>query len=175
MKLGRNLARTFLDYYKLQNHIVFNPSTSIIPKLNNSLVNYKNLPNTSLLTNTNTNNNSNANNNNNNNNSTISSNINNNNYATPSANGAASISSSLANLNSNNKMSSKRSPSNLTAHALKPLSSLGLNNPVSSSSLSNNSTTLAPQNEANVNATSVNNLTPKSQAQSKFLVENSFE
>ena len=171
MKLGRNLARTFLDYYKLQNHIVFNPSTSIIPKLNNSLVNYKNLPNTSLLTNTNTNNNSNANNNNNN---TISSNINNN-YATPSANGATSISSSLANLNSNNKMSTKRSPSNLTAHALKPLSSLGLNNPVSSSSLSNNSTTLAPQNEANVNSTSVNNLTPKSQAQSKFLVENSFE
>ena len=171
MKLGRNLARTFLDYYKLQNHIVFNPSTSIIPKLNNSLVNYKNLPNTSLLTNTNTNNNSNANNNNN---SNISSNINNN-YATPSANGAASISSSLANLNSNNKMSTKRSPSNLTAHALKPLSSLGLNNPVSSSSLSNNSTTLAPQNEANVNSTSVNNLTPKSQAQSKFLVENSFE
>ena len=169
MKLGRNLARTFLDYYKLQNHIVFNPSTSIIPKLNNSLVNYKNLPNTSLLTNTN--NNSNANNNNN---SSISSNINNN-YATPSANGATSISSSLANLNSNNKMSTKRSPSNLTAHALKPLSSLGLNNPVSSSSLSNNSTTLAPQNEANVNSTSVNNLTPKSQAQSKFLVENSFE
>lgn len=26
MKLGRNLARTFLDYYKLQNHIVFKPS-----------------------------------------------------------------------------------------------------------------------------------------------------
>jgi hypothetical protein len=171
MKLGRNLARTFLDYYKLQNHIVFNPSTSIIPKLNNSLVNYKNLPNTSLLTSTNTNNSSNANNNNN---SSISSNINNN-YANPSANGATSISSSLANLNSNNKMSTKRSPSNLTAHALKPLSSLGLNNPVSSSSLSNNSTTLAPQNEANVNSTSVNNLTPKSQAQSKFLVENSFE
>lgn len=36
MKLGRNLARTFLDYYKLQNYIVFNPSTSIMPKLNSS-------------------------------------------------------------------------------------------------------------------------------------------
>lgn len=33
MKLGRNLARTFLDYYKLQNIIVFNPSTGVIPKL----------------------------------------------------------------------------------------------------------------------------------------------
>jgi hypothetical protein len=27
MKLGRNLARTFLDYYKLQNYIIFKPST----------------------------------------------------------------------------------------------------------------------------------------------------
>ncbi|CAF0840405.1 unnamed protein product [Brachionus calyciflorus] len=36
MKLGRNLARTFLDFYKLQNYIVFNPSAAIMPKLNNS-------------------------------------------------------------------------------------------------------------------------------------------
>lgn len=36
MKLGRNLARTFLDYYKLQNYIVFNPSAAIMPKLNSS-------------------------------------------------------------------------------------------------------------------------------------------
>lgn len=33
MKLGRNLARTFLDYYKLQNYIVFNPTTTSMPKL----------------------------------------------------------------------------------------------------------------------------------------------
>ena len=32
MKLGRNLARTFLDYYKLQNFIVFKPSN--VPKNN---------------------------------------------------------------------------------------------------------------------------------------------
>lgn len=36
MKLGRNLARTFLDYYKLQNHIVFNPTAALMPKLPNS-------------------------------------------------------------------------------------------------------------------------------------------
>ena len=36
MKLGRNLARTFLDYYKLQNLIIFNPVTAIVPKTNNS-------------------------------------------------------------------------------------------------------------------------------------------
>jgi hypothetical protein len=36
MKLGRNLARTFLDYYKLQNHIIFNPTAAIMPKLNSN-------------------------------------------------------------------------------------------------------------------------------------------
>lgn len=37
MKLGRNLARTFLDYYKLQNIIVFNPASStLMPKLASS-------------------------------------------------------------------------------------------------------------------------------------------
>lgn len=56
MKLGRNLARTFLDYYKLQNYIVFNPSTSIMPKLNNtsSFSNYR-TSNTSLITGSNLN------------------------------------------------------------------------------------------------------------------------
>jgi hypothetical protein len=165
MKLGRNLARTFLDYYKLQNHIVFNPSTSIIPKLNNSIVNYKNLPNTSLQANANQSNNTNSNSNS----------LPNGNYqGAASTNGASSsipnnISSSLANINSNSKLSNKRSPSNLTAHALKPLSSLGLNNPNSSSSLSNNSTNL---NETMANS---NNPSQKPQTQSKFLVENSFE
>ena len=47
MKLGRNLARTFLDYYKLQNHIVFNPSAVIMPKLNTNANYIKNT--TSLL------------------------------------------------------------------------------------------------------------------------------
>jgi hypothetical protein len=42
MKLGRNLARTFLDYYKLQNYIVFNPAAAIMPKLNTSNSYYKN-------------------------------------------------------------------------------------------------------------------------------------
>ncbi|XP_069127054.1 cytosolic carboxypeptidase 6-like [Argopecten irradians] len=32
MKLGRNLARTFLDYYKLVNFITAKPSSSIVPK-----------------------------------------------------------------------------------------------------------------------------------------------
>lgn len=32
MKLGRNLARTFLDYYKLMNVISAKPSSSIVPK-----------------------------------------------------------------------------------------------------------------------------------------------
>ena len=32
MKLGRNLARTFLDYYKLTGHISIKPISSIIPK-----------------------------------------------------------------------------------------------------------------------------------------------
>ncbi|MFN9959808.1 MAG: hypothetical protein ACK55I_42535, partial [bacterium] len=55
MKLGRNLARTFLDYYKLQNLIIFNPSTSITPKINHSsLVSIKNQA-TSLIANTTTN------------------------------------------------------------------------------------------------------------------------
>ena len=36
MKLGRNLARTFLDYYKLQNHIVFKPAHSLSTKNSHS-------------------------------------------------------------------------------------------------------------------------------------------
>ncbi|KAL5016288.1 hypothetical protein ScPMuIL_005877, partial [Solemya velum] len=32
MKLGRNLARTFLDYYKLNGYISAKPSSSIVPK-----------------------------------------------------------------------------------------------------------------------------------------------
>jgi len=32
MKLGRNLARTFLDYYKLIGFITSKPSSSIVPK-----------------------------------------------------------------------------------------------------------------------------------------------
>ncbi|KAK7101062.1 cytosolic carboxypeptidase 6-like [Littorina saxatilis] len=32
MKLGRNLARTFLDYYKMTNYISAKPSSSILPK-----------------------------------------------------------------------------------------------------------------------------------------------
>ena len=31
-KLGRNLARTFLDYYKLNGYISSKPSSSIVPK-----------------------------------------------------------------------------------------------------------------------------------------------
>jgi hypothetical protein len=44
MKLGRNLARTFLDYYKLQNYIVFKPIT--IPK---TVTDYTNLNNNNPL------------------------------------------------------------------------------------------------------------------------------
>lgn len=32
MKLGRNVARTFLDYYKLVGYISAKPSSSITPK-----------------------------------------------------------------------------------------------------------------------------------------------
>lgn len=32
MKLGRNLARTFLDYYKLSGIISTKPTSSIVPK-----------------------------------------------------------------------------------------------------------------------------------------------
>lgn len=32
MKLGRNLARTFLDYYKLTGYISAKPSSSVLPK-----------------------------------------------------------------------------------------------------------------------------------------------
>ena len=32
MKLGRNLARTFIDYYKLAQVISQKPSSSIVPK-----------------------------------------------------------------------------------------------------------------------------------------------
>ncbi|CAF3928277.1 unnamed protein product, partial [Rotaria sp. Silwood2] len=32
-ELGRNLARTFLDYYKSINYISWNPSCSIMPRL----------------------------------------------------------------------------------------------------------------------------------------------
>ena len=31
--LGRNLARTFLDYYKSINYLSWSPSSSIMPKL----------------------------------------------------------------------------------------------------------------------------------------------
>lgn len=54
MKLGRNLARTFLDYYKLQNYIVFNPSAAIMPKLNNS-TGFSTYRSSSILTNSNAN------------------------------------------------------------------------------------------------------------------------
>jgi hypothetical protein len=37
MKLGRNLARTFLDYYKLQNYIIFKPSTVTIKNSDSSM------------------------------------------------------------------------------------------------------------------------------------------
>lgn len=48
MKLGRNLARTFLDYYKLQNIIVFSPSSTLVPKLNSAAyLNLKSPTNTS--------------------------------------------------------------------------------------------------------------------------------
>ncbi|GFO21059.1 cytosolic carboxypeptidase 6-like isoform x1 [Plakobranchus ocellatus] len=33
MKLGRNLARTFLDYYKLTGFISAKPSSSLVPKI----------------------------------------------------------------------------------------------------------------------------------------------
>ncbi|GFS23684.1 cytosolic carboxypeptidase 6-like isoform X2 [Elysia marginata] len=33
MKLGRNLARTFLDYYKLTGFISAKPSSSLVPKM----------------------------------------------------------------------------------------------------------------------------------------------
>ncbi len=36
MKLGRNLARTFLDYYKLQNYIIFKPSTITMKNTENA-------------------------------------------------------------------------------------------------------------------------------------------
>ncbi|CAF3924272.1 unnamed protein product, partial [Rotaria magnacalcarata] len=32
-QLGRNLARTFLDYYKTMNYISWSPSCSIMPRL----------------------------------------------------------------------------------------------------------------------------------------------
>jgi cytosolic carboxypeptidase protein 6 len=37
MKLGRNLARTFLDYYKLQNYISFKPQPSLTTSKTNNL------------------------------------------------------------------------------------------------------------------------------------------
>jgi hypothetical protein len=50
MKLGRNLARTFLDYYKLQNYIVIKPTNVIknneYSHANNSLIKTRKLSQT---------------------------------------------------------------------------------------------------------------------------------
>ena len=194
MKLGRNLARTFLDYYKLQNHIVFNPSTSVIPKLNNtSLINYKNLPNTSLLASANLNTAALNINNGNGSSTNINSSINNNNNNNNSNSNLAAISTNNAAINqngligniaisalSNSKMSNKRSPTSLTAQALKPIATLAAINPNSSSSLSTNSSSLNTVGDVNSNGSTLVNPqqpqpAPKPQAQAKFLVENSFD
>jgi hypothetical protein len=146
MKLGRNLARTFLDYYKLQNHIVFNPTTSITPKLVGS--NY--LKNSSISQNLNINGYG-STNNGNNNNLNVNSNVN---------NGNGNISS----IKTNNSI--KRSSNNNIIQALKPLSSLSLAAAAgnSTSSMSNTSAnpglntanTHSSQQSSNTEATSNN-------------------
>ena len=118
MKLGRNLARTFLDYYKLQNLIVFNPSTAITPKLNSQFLNMK------------------ISNSNNSNTGASSSLLNANNVSgllinSPSSNGV----NSSANLNgasgySNGNAKTIKRPERSSGHltqTLKPLSSMSLN------------------------------------------------
>jgi cytosolic carboxypeptidase protein 6 len=99
MKLGRNLGRTFLDYYKLQNLIIINPTTSIsmTPKVSSFDLNQNKNQSTS------------TNSNNNNNNS--------------SASLISNNDSSSGNLTSNNS-NIKRNVN--SSQALKPLSSLKL-------------------------------------------------
>lgn len=159
MKLGRNLARTFLDYYKLQNFIVFNPSTGIIPKINNqSYLNYK----TPAQTQSNGNMSS---------NSIYGSNTNLN-AAANSYSGSTSnmniANTSFAILNSNKN--SKKSPTSNTA--LKPLSSLSIT-ANSTSSLSNNSNNLNQQSEPNANVASLSQSTNNKKP--KFFIENGFD
>lgn len=129
MKLGRNLARTFLDYYKLQNYIVFNPNISNMPKLNN-LKNTTEPALSHLYTNKD-------------NNSTHSSMSSNNQYGN--------------NNGTSNSKTSKRSSSNLS-QSLKPLnSSIAINSTSSMANLPQTSTSLNVDNSnQNNNSTSPN-------------------
>ena len=148
MKLGRNLARTFLDYYKLQNHIVFNPTAAIIPKLANASSYLKNT--TSLLNSTGT---------------------------SSSGSNTVLSSSLLANNGGKFSNNVKRSSSNVTVQGpLKPIASPGLIHN-SNSSMSNGSggSQTANANANNDNATSTvltaagNNSSNKS---TKFYLDN---
>lgn len=143
MKLGRNLARTFLDYYKLQNHIVFNPTTAIAPKLTNQ----------SFLKSSNTSQNlqsySSANSNNSNGNGIYTN-------GSSSKNNSASADASSNNQASAKQVSTNRSSKSIN-QTLKPLSSMSLSGNSSSSlnntkdSNNNNSTSnTAPSMESQV-------------------------
>ena len=138
MKLGRNLARTFLDYYKLQNLIIFNPTTAITPKN----VNYIKTSNTSQNLssfNANTTTPANATNPNNitANNTNQVTNNNGSSSASTSKDSSSSIAAPVNNNNNNNKpVSTSRMSKNIN-QTLKPLSSLSLAGHNSSSSLNN--------------------------------------
>lgn len=138
MKLGRNLARTFLDYYKLQNHIVFNPTTAIAPKLTNQ----------SFLKSSNTSQNlqsfSSSNNNNNSNGNGIYTN------GSSNKNNSASADASSNNQASAKQISSSRSSKTIN-QTLKPLSSM---------SLSGNSSSSLNNGKDSNNNNSVSNTTP---------------
>ncbi len=122
MKLGRNLARTFLDYYKLQNHIIFNPTTAIAPKLTNQ----------NFLKSSNTSQNLQSFNSANSNNGTASSICTN---GSSAKNNSASVDASSNYQASAKQVSTSRSSKSIN-QTLKPLSSMSLSGN-SSSSLNN--------------------------------------
>ncbi len=156
MKLGRNLARTFLDYYKLQNLIIFNPTTAIAPKN----VNYIKTSNTSQnLSSFNVNNTvsptASATNPVGSTSTTTPTNTNNINNGSNSASTCKDSSSSIASVK---PASTTRMSKNIN-QTLKPLSSLSLGGN-SSSSLSNvkddtasNGKTVMPQSATSTDST----------------------
>ena len=158
MKLGRNLARTFLDYYKLQNHIVFNPSASIAPKLPLATTSTKSGQSSSASSN----------------NGGI-------NLPTSHSNGT------LSSASSNNNFKGKRSSSNLS-HSLKPLSQLNLNNsssnslpnqtlinPATETNTTPTTSAAANNNNSHNSASSYNSALLSSRHSTKFFIDNGFE
>ena len=166
MKLGRNLARTFLDYYKLQNLIVFNPSTAITPKLNSQFLNMKISGSNS---NQQTSGTSSSLLNANNMSGLLNSPSNGNGGSNGNLNGSNSFSNATSLLNGNAKTIRRpeRSNGHLT-QTLKPLSSMSLN-------ANSNSSISASANGGELSSQQSTGTSQGSRHAAKFYIENGLE